>query len=1264
MIVGNEYTLKEIATLDTCYDENLTATFKLKDSGDIVILSQNPSDYVQADGSAFTIKNQLFRATLSLNKIDKTDNSKINEVSFDLYYSKTSFENPTEGTKVASKTTDDNGSASFTLNKKGHYLIVETTNKGYEVNFKGTFKVKNSDFDKSFTVSDIHIINGSQADQSILNTRKKGTVTLKKINEDQETLNGVKFKLYKEVDQSWLKELLTGKKYKMVESSITEDGEGETGILTIADLEWGNYKLEEVSTNAGYSILGADGKANSVTFTIDRNTPEITYYLAKDLGNLVNKKNTITVKKTDNERKQITGAEFKITGVFADGSESKIIKDQETLTGQLIAGNTYTLTETKAPNGYKLYTTAYQFKVESDGSTLTALSEDSHYSISGTTISASDDPISVSVKKNDGSLSGAEFTLTDLTDASIAAKTFTVDGIKTLDLNEYTWIGGHKYKLEETKAPSGYKLANAVEFTVNTDGTINGETNINIDDDPIEIHLKKTDAYTKDNLANVTFVVKQGDKEITRATTDANGKLSFASASLIQGESYDLYEEVYNGYVKEETKVQSFTVQTDGTIDQSGKSTLTLTNKRIPGVIHVTKLDSAKKDKKLAGAEFTLYTDAACTEKVSQSFDGENLIDGYNATLTTNDQGKLSFKDLAWGTYYLKETKAPKGYKLNSSVYTITLNKSERVVDVKADQEVTNEMNSISFIKTNGAENLEGAEFVLTGEFSDGSTEQTWTSTKEAYTITGLLINGNQYTLTETKAPKGYILEEGSSVTFTMNDNGTISMTDTDKFSGDSGSLITIQNTETSISVHKIDNETQLNLEGAKLEIYKASDFEGNQPKEGAKAIQSWTSTSQDAEIKGLETGVEYVLYEKKGVSSYDSFAPIHFTLNADGSIQNQSSNVITAVNTKIRAPFEIQKKAESEEGIVSGIEFSLYTSDGILMAEHLTTDENGIFSSATSSETYTLNGKTEAFNKGLPTGSYYLMETKASSNTALNTKKYAFTVGDSNTGAMDQLIPIEITNEMFTSKVSLTKFDADSKKKLDGVQFELYFNGDCIDTKSTENGTLTFDLNEKGEYTIKELENEGYRSNDLFECSFVVDDEDYNQTITIHNDSRFTIQSGTVNKEGITNDPLTVVVEKKNENWQNLDGAEFVIRPKEGSSFVNQKESLGLDSISGQLKANNVYILSETKAPNGYKKANDVEFTIDSKGQIRLIEEKDYVRVVGLNTIELKDLPVEKPKDTTNTGVNTNMQLFTSSGILSLCFIYFLWNKNRKTTK
>ena len=54
-------------------------------------------------------------------------------------------------------------------------------------------------------------------------------------------------------------------------------------------------------------------------------------------------------------------------------------------------------------------------------------------------------------------------------------------------------------------------------------------------------------------------------------------------------------------------------------------------------------------DKKLAGAEFTLYKDKDCTQEVARE--------------TTDDKGNMLFDKVEAGLYYLKETKAPAGYR-------------------------------------------------------------------------------------------------------------------------------------------------------------------------------------------------------------------------------------------------------------------------------------------------------------------------------------------------------------------------------------------------------------------------------------------------------------------------------------------------------------------------------------------------------------------------------------------------------------------------
>lgn len=69
----------------------------------------------------------------------------------------------------------------------------------------------------------------------------------------------------------------------------------------------------------------------------------------------------------------------------------------------------------------------------------------------------------------------------------------------------------------------------------------------------------------------------------------------------------------------------------------------------------------------LAGAEYTFYTDAECTQ-VATNKDGEQVV------LTTDENGNATTgeKMLKKQTYYVKETQQPKGAKLDPTVYTIT----------------------------------------------------------------------------------------------------------------------------------------------------------------------------------------------------------------------------------------------------------------------------------------------------------------------------------------------------------------------------------------------------------------------------------------------------------------------------------------------------------------------------------------------------------------------------------------------------------------
>ena len=81
--------------------------------------------------------------------------------------------------------------------------------------------------------------------------------------------------------------------------------------------------------------------------------------------------------------------------------------------------------------------------------------------------------------------------------------------------------------------------------------------------------------------------------------------------------------------------------------------------------LKLVKVDDSNPGKPLPGAEFTVYTDAACQNP---------MVDESGATikLTTGADGTAKVKGFGEGTFYVKETKAPAGYVLDTTVKTVT----------------------------------------------------------------------------------------------------------------------------------------------------------------------------------------------------------------------------------------------------------------------------------------------------------------------------------------------------------------------------------------------------------------------------------------------------------------------------------------------------------------------------------------------------------------------------------------------------------------
>lgn len=109
----------------------------------------------------------------------------------------------------------------------------------------------------------------------------------------------------------------------------------------------------------------------------------------------------------------------------------------------------------------------------------------------------------------------------------------------------------------------------------------------------------------------------------------------------------------------------------------------------------------------LEGAKYGVYSDKACKTLVG--------------TLTTDAKGVSNVLEIPIGTYYVKETQAPKGYYKDDKVYTVNVFGSQtsmvKVSDIPANDPAAIEIKKIDqetgSLTTQGAASLEGAQFTI-----------------------------------------------------------------------------------------------------------------------------------------------------------------------------------------------------------------------------------------------------------------------------------------------------------------------------------------------------------------------------------------------------------------------------------------------------------------------------------------------------------------------------------------------------------------------
>lgn len=358
-------------------------------------------------------------------------------------------------------------------------------------------------------------------------------------------------------------------------------------------------------------------------------------------------------------------------------------------------------------------------------------------------------------------LAGAEFTLykdkdcTDPVKVDGKAVTATSGANGVAETAEFVRTQT-SYWVKETKAPDGYKLAEESKQVVVPAG---GTGTVRFEDERSQYRVKvvKTCAQDKSYLEGAVYGVYSERSCSSLSLLTKVGPTGTGGVAVSDPIDYDpnvteiyLKELVAPKYHKLSSTV--YTLKVSSAIENGGVVTLDATDEMQTTTVLIHKVDEDGKG--LAGAEFTLYKDEACTIEVIKKIG------------PTNGSGNAESKTFhpTQDTYYLKETRQPTNYPAQpDKVYKVSVQDGKATAGIEYTVTNTNKIQIVAYkyeVGSGTKKPLRGAEFTI---YSDAACKNR-IATMEPTNSLGYVKSGTfAYTgpycyVKETKAPAGYKL--------------------------------------------------------------------------------------------------------------------------------------------------------------------------------------------------------------------------------------------------------------------------------------------------------------------------------------------------------------------------------------------------------------------------------------------------------------------------------------------------------------------------